>query len=182
MIKENAQVLGDEFLQHYILRTWKVWSLSFWMLYLKFSWDNFSWFYRFKRTHIKKIIYIWFGTDNSIFQMCLVDQIRKYGDSSFQSNSKGLYKDQNDFMNHPEWLFWLCETCLRHILDHPTIENYFLRLFFSIFRIMVLLNHCRMTKNNRQKLDFWSYLTSHIFCSEFKNFCLDVKEDILMGW
>ena len=83
MIKENAQVLGDEFLQHYILRTWKVWSLSFWMLYLKFSWDNFSWFYRFKRTHIKKIIYIWFGTDNSIFQMCLVDQIRKYGDSSF---------------------------------------------------------------------------------------------------
>ena len=82
MIKENAQVLGDEFLQHYILRTWKVWSLSFWMLYLKFSWDNFSWFYRFKCTHIKKIIYIWFGTDNSIFQMCLVDQIRKYGDSS----------------------------------------------------------------------------------------------------
>ena len=84
MIKENAQVLGDEFLQHYILRTWKVWSLSFWMLYLKFSWDNFSWFYRFKRTHIKKIIYIWFGTDNSIFQMCLVDQIRKYGDSSLK--------------------------------------------------------------------------------------------------
>ena len=83
MIKENAQVLGDEFLQHYILRTWKVWSLSFWMLYLKFSWDNFSWFYRFKRTHIKKVIHIWFGTDNSIFQMCLVDQIRKYGDSSF---------------------------------------------------------------------------------------------------
>ena len=82
MIKENAHVLGDEFLQHYTLRTWKVWSLSFWMLYLKFSWDNFSWFYRFKRTHIKKIIYIWFGTDNSIFQMCLVDQIRKYGDSS----------------------------------------------------------------------------------------------------
>ena len=82
MIKENAQVLGDEFLQHYIFRTSKIWSLSFWMLYLKFSWDNFSWFYRFKRTHIKKIIYIWFGTDNSIFQICLVDQIRKFGDSS----------------------------------------------------------------------------------------------------
>ena len=31
----------------------------------------------------KKNIYIWFGTDNSIFQMCLVDQITKYGDSSF---------------------------------------------------------------------------------------------------
>ena len=86
MIKENAQVLGDEFLQHYILRTWKVWSLSFWMLYLKFSWDNFSWFYRFKRTHIKKIIYIWFGTDNSIFQMCLFYPIRKYCDSSLAVN------------------------------------------------------------------------------------------------
>ena len=58
MIKENAQVLGDEFLQHYFLRTWKVWSLRFWMLYLKLSWDNFSWFYRFKRTvHISKKLF-----------------------------------------------------------------------------------------------------------------------------
>ena len=32
----------------------------------------------------QKIIYIWFDTDNFIFQMCLVDQIRKYGDSSFK--------------------------------------------------------------------------------------------------
>ena len=34
MIKEDVEVLGDEFSQHYILRTWKVWGLSFWNLYL----------------------------------------------------------------------------------------------------------------------------------------------------
>ena len=33
----------------------------------------------------------------------------------FQSHSKGLHKNPNDCMNHPEWLFWSCETCFRHI-------------------------------------------------------------------
>ena len=42
------------------------------------------------------------------------------------------YKDPklNDCMNHPEWLFWSCETCLRHIRNHLTTENYFLILHF----------------------------------------------------
>ena len=40
------------------------------------------------------------------------------------------------------------------------------------------------SKNNRQKLVFWSYLTSHnvIFCPEYKIFCLHLKEDMLIGW
>ena len=48
----------------------------------------------------------------------------------FQIHSKGLCKHPNDSRNHLEWLFWLCETCLRHIRNHPTTENYFLRLHF----------------------------------------------------
>ena len=50
-------------------------------------------------------------------------------------------------------------------------------IFFSV---SLVLYH--LVKNNRQKLDFWSYLTSHIFCPEFKIFCLHVKEDMLIGW
>ena len=38
----------------------------------------------------------------------------------FQSHSKCLYKRPNDRMNHPEWLYWSCMTCLRHIRNHPT--------------------------------------------------------------
>ena len=48
----------------------------------------------------------------------------------FQIHSKGFYKHPNDSRNHPQWLFLLCETCLRHIRNHPTTENYFLRLHF----------------------------------------------------
>ena len=33
-------------------------------------------------------------------------------------------------------------------------------------------------KNNRQKLVFWSYLTSHHFCPECKIFCLHLTEDM----
>ena len=99
MIKEESKVLEDEFLQHYILQNRKVWNLRFLMLYLKFSCDNFSWFYRFKRTHIKWIISTWFRMDNSIFQMCLVDQIRKYGDFSF------------NFFHFSWYIIWLvCRT------------------------------------------------------------------------
>ena len=31
------------------------------------------------------------------------------------SHSKGFYKHPNDCRNHPEWLFWSCETFFRHI-------------------------------------------------------------------
>ena len=48
----------------------------------------------------------------------------------FQIHSKGIYKHPSDSRNHPEWLFWSCETCLRHIRNHPITENYFLRLHF----------------------------------------------------
>ena len=48
----------------------------------------------------------------------------------FQSHSKGLYTDPNDCMNHPKWLFGSCETCLRHIRNYSTAENYFFRLDF----------------------------------------------------
>ena len=48
----------------------------------------------------------------------------------FQIHSKGIYKHPSYSRNHPEWLFWSCETCLRHIRNHPIIENYFLRLHF----------------------------------------------------
>ena len=39
-------------------------------------------------------------------------------------------------------------------------------------------------KKNRQKLDLWSYLTSHnlIFIQNSKMFCLHVKDDMLIGW
>ena len=50
--------------------------------------------------------------------------------NSFQIQSKGLYKYRNDSRNHPEWLFQSSEICLRHIRNHPTNENYFLRLHF----------------------------------------------------
>ena len=48
----------------------------------------------------------------------------------FQIHSKGLYKHPNDSRNDSEWLSWLYDTCLRHIRNHPTTENYFLRLDF----------------------------------------------------
>ena len=48
----------------------------------------------------------------------------------FQIHSKDLYKHPNESRNHLEWLFWLCETCLRYIRNHPTTKNYFLRLHF----------------------------------------------------
>ena len=58
----------------------------------------------------------------------------------FQSHSKGLYKDPNDCMNHPEWLFWSCETCLRHIRNHPTTEKVFLDYILESFRLKMSKN------------------------------------------
>ena len=49
----------------------------------------------------------------------------------FQIHSKGLYKHPNDSRNHPEWLFWSCETCLRHIRNHPITEIFWYCITFS---------------------------------------------------
>ena len=49
----------------------------------------------------------------------------------FQILLKGLYKHPNDSRNHPEWLFWICETSLRHIRNHPTDWKIFFEITFS---------------------------------------------------
>ena len=52
------------------------------------------------------------------------------GVNFFHNHSEGLYKDPNDCMKHLKWLFGSCETCLRHIRNYSTGENYFFRLDF----------------------------------------------------
>ena len=75
--------------------------------------------------------------DSVVLQCQIVQVLFKHGDflgggvmNSLQSHSKGLYKDPNDYVNHPKLLFGSFETCSRHIRNYSTAENYFLRLDF----------------------------------------------------
>ena len=51
----------------------------------------------------------------------------------YSTGSLWADNDPNDCMNHPKWLGGSCETCLRHILNYSTAENYFFRSNFRNF-------------------------------------------------